>query len=79
MMLSVGQPVEWVTRETEVLGKNLSLCLFVHHKSYMTWPGLEFGPPRLEPSNQPPELRHGLNQIITHSMRSKMRYYMEIT
>jgi hypothetical protein len=29
-----------ITGETEVLGENLSHCYFVHHKSYMTYPGI---------------------------------------
>jgi hypothetical protein len=29
-------------------GENLSQCQFVHHKSYMDWPGFEPGPPRWE-------------------------------
>jgi hypothetical protein len=29
-------------------GKNLSQYHFVHHKSYMDWPGIEPGPPRWE-------------------------------
>jgi hypothetical protein len=37
MMISVGQSVEWVAGETEVLGENLPQYHFVHHKSHMTW------------------------------------------
>jgi hypothetical protein len=45
-MMSVEQSVEWeLAGETEVLGKNLPQWHFLHHKSYMTWPGLEPGPP----------------------------------
>jgi hypothetical protein len=41
MMMSVGQLVEYLAGETEVLGENLSYCLFVYHKPRITWPGLE--------------------------------------
>jgi hypothetical protein len=37
-----------IGRETEVLGKNVLQCYFVHHKSHMTCPGLEPEPPRWE-------------------------------
>jgi hypothetical protein len=42
--------VEWLARETEVLGENLSQCRFVYHKPHML-PGREPGPPRWEASD----------------------------
>jgi hypothetical protein len=49
MMVIVEQLVEWrLVGETEALGENLHQSHFVHHKSHMTWPGLESGPPRWE-------------------------------
>jgi hypothetical protein len=34
----VGQPVEHLAGEVEVLGENLYPCRIVHHKFHKTWP-----------------------------------------
>jgi hypothetical protein len=44
--------VEWeLAAETEVLGENRPHCNFIHHKSHMTLPEIELGPPRWEPGD----------------------------
>jgi hypothetical protein len=47
-----------IGKETEVLGESLPQCRFVHHKSHMTWPGLELWPLLWEADDWPPEVRH---------------------
>jgi hypothetical protein len=48
---AVGLLVLRPAGETEVLGENLPQRHFVHHKSHMTRPGFEPGPPRWEASD----------------------------
>jgi hypothetical protein len=51
-MVIVEQAVELrLTGETEALVENLLQRRFVHHKSHMTTPGLEPGPPWWGASN----------------------------
>jgi hypothetical protein len=65
-MMSVDQSVEWeLAGEAEVFGGDVPQCNFVHHKSHMTWPGLEHGQPRWEAGDQPPELWQGLIRQVT--------------
>jgi hypothetical protein len=52
MMVIVEQSVEWrLAGETEVLGENLPQRHLVQHKSYLTRPVREHGPPRWEASD----------------------------
>jgi hypothetical protein len=50
MTMNVEPSIEWeLAGDTDVLGENLPQRHFVHHKSHMTWPGVEPGPQRWEP------------------------------
>jgi hypothetical protein len=52
MMVTVEQLVECeLAEETEILGENLPQSHFGHHKSHMTRPRLETGPPLWEASD----------------------------
>jgi hypothetical protein len=51
--MNMQQLVEWkLTEETEVLRENLSQCHPFHHKSHMTWPGIEPGYRGGKPANK---------------------------
>jgi hypothetical protein len=52
MMVIVKQLEEYrLAGETEILGENLPQWHFVHHKSHMSWPGIEPGTPQWEASD----------------------------
>jgi hypothetical protein len=47
--MNVEQLVEWeVAGETEVPGEKLPKCHFIHHKSHMVWPEIEYESPLWE-------------------------------
>jgi hypothetical protein len=51
VIMRMEKLVEWMAGETEVLGENLPRRHFLHHKSHLTRPGIEPGPPRWEASD----------------------------
>jgi hypothetical protein len=53
MMMSVEQSVELLAGETGVLGENMPLFRFVHHKSHMTCQDSNPGPSSGRPANNP--------------------------
>jgi hypothetical protein len=50
VIMMMEKSVELLAGETEVLGRNLPQCRFVHHKPHML-PGREPGPPQGEASD----------------------------
>jgi hypothetical protein len=46
--MGVEQSAELVAEETDILGENVGQFRFVHHKSHVTSPGLQPGPPQWE-------------------------------
>jgi hypothetical protein len=51
--MNMKQLMEWeLTEETQILRGNLPQCHFVHHKSHISWPGIEPGPQRWKTDNE---------------------------
>jgi hypothetical protein len=59
MMMNVESVEQELAEETEILLENLPQYHFVHHKSHMTWPGIESGALNWEADDYPSELLHG--------------------
>jgi hypothetical protein len=64
--------------ETEVLREILPRRHFVHHKSHLTRPGIEPGPPRWEASDELLQLWRGLPADMLHRTWQELEYHLDL-
>jgi hypothetical protein len=63
--MKMEQSMGWeLAGETEVLGENLPECHFVHHKSHITWPGLDPDRRREKPATNRPSYGTAISSLV---------------